>query len=87
MGTGVCSAPDILDLCSSWLSHYPDNRDYGNVVGIGMNEHELSRNGVSVFYLVRNSATLRPKFAVAVDSVYRARPQQADPAAAVQRYV
>jgi len=37
---------DILDLCSSWISHYPtDLQDkFGFVVGIGMNEEELLRN-------------------------------------------
>lgn len=37
---------DILDLCSSWISHYPtDLQDkFGLVVGIGMNEAELSKN-------------------------------------------
>jgi len=37
---------DILDLCSSWISHYPtDMQDkFELVVGIGMNEEELSQN-------------------------------------------
>jgi len=37
---------DILDLCSSWISHYPTDMDehYGMVVGIGMNDEELAAN-------------------------------------------
>jgi hypothetical protein len=37
---------DILDLCSSWISHFPtDMQDkYGLTVGIGMNEEELLQN-------------------------------------------
>ena len=26
---------DVLDLCSSWISHFPDDIAFGNVVGIG----------------------------------------------------
>lgn len=35
---------DVLDICSSWVSHYPKNFKGGNVVGLGMNEYELSQN-------------------------------------------
>lgn len=42
---------DILDLCSSWTSHFPDSAssetgsfEYGRVVGLGMNEEELNAN-------------------------------------------
>lgn len=35
---------DVLDLMSSWVSHFPDNADYGRIVGLGMNERELARN-------------------------------------------
>jgi len=46
---------DVLDLCSSWISHFPleedvesDNRAtffrYGKVVGLGMNQEELDAN-------------------------------------------
>ncbi len=40
---------DVLDLCSSWISHLPElNSDssfrYGNVVGFGMNQLELDEN-------------------------------------------
>ena len=38
---------DILDLCSSWISHLPSSSkviQYCRVAGIGMNERELSKN-------------------------------------------
>ena len=37
---------DILDLCSSWTSHFPDSQSfkYGRVVGLGMNQEELDAN-------------------------------------------
>jgi len=35
---------DVLDLCSSWISHLPKDISYGNVVGVGMNEKELKAN-------------------------------------------
>ncbi len=35
---------DVLDVCSSWVSHYPVGWKGGNVVGLGMKEYELSKN-------------------------------------------
>ncbi|GJQ14575.1 hypothetical protein GpartN1_g6366.t1 [Galdieria partita] len=35
---------DILDVCSSWVSHYPDDYKARFVAGIGLNEVELSKN-------------------------------------------
>ena len=34
----------ILDLCSSWVSHYPQGYTAGRVVGLGMVKEELERN-------------------------------------------
>ena len=34
----------ILDLMSSWVSHLPGEVNYAEVVGLGMNAHELARN-------------------------------------------
>lgn len=34
----------ILDLMSSWISHLPPEVSYQQVVGLGMNEHELAAN-------------------------------------------
>jgi hypothetical protein len=33
----------VLDICSSWVSHYPDDFKL-DAVGLGMNEYELSQN-------------------------------------------
>lgn len=35
---------DILDLCSSWVSHLPEHINYGKVAGVGMNAKELEAN-------------------------------------------
>ena len=47
---------DVLDLCSSWISHLPDADDVplGRVVGIGMNEKELEANKALTEYYVQN---------------------------------
>uniref|UniRef100_A0A7S1ZWJ2 Methyltransferase type 11 domain-containing protein n=1 Tax=Trieres chinensis TaxID=1514140 RepID=A0A7S1ZWJ2_TRICV len=45
---------DVLDLCSSWISHYPKDWKGGNVIGLGMNEYELSQNKVLTSYDVRD---------------------------------
>ena len=55
---------DILDICSSWISHYPTttsesngnnlNFKYGNVVGLGMNEEELKVNKQLSSYTVQD---------------------------------
>jgi ubiquinone/menaquinone biosynthesis C-methylase UbiE len=45
---------DVLDICSSWVSHYPKEWKGGNVVGLGMNEYELSQNPVLSSYVVKD---------------------------------
>jgi SAM-dependent methyltransferase len=35
---------DVLDLCSSWISHLPEDISYGRVCGVGMNDEELAAN-------------------------------------------
>ena len=45
---------DVLDVCSSWVSHYPGDWKGGNVVGLGMNEYELSKNERLSSYVVRD---------------------------------
>ena len=34
----------VLDICSSWTSHYPDDFKGVRVAGLGMNEAELAKN-------------------------------------------
>jgi len=45
---------DVLDICSSWVSHYPKEWKGGKVVGLGMNEYELSQNPVLSSYNVKD---------------------------------
>jgi hypothetical protein len=48
---------DVLDICSSWVSHYPtteSNWKPGNVLGLGMNEYELSQNKQLSNYVLRD---------------------------------
>lgn len=34
----------ILDLCTSWISHLPEEMKFKKVIGIGMNEYEMREN-------------------------------------------
>lgn len=45
---------DVLDICSSWVSHYPKDFQGNRVVGLGMNEYELSQNPVLTEFVVRD---------------------------------
>jgi len=45
---------DVLDICSSWVSHYPKDWKGGQVVGLGMNEYELSQNPVLTDFVVKD---------------------------------
>jgi len=44
----------ILDMCSSWVSHYPPGYRQERIVGMGMNEEELKRNPVLTEYIVQD---------------------------------
>lgn len=44
----------MLDMCSSWVSHYPKGYKQERIVGMGMNEDELKRNPVLTEYLVQD---------------------------------
>ncbi len=44
----------LLDLMSSWVSHLPDNREYAEVVGHGMNAVELEANPRLTRWFVQN---------------------------------
>ncbi|XP_022154737.1 uncharacterized protein LOC111021917 [Momordica charantia] len=50
----------ILDMCSSWVSHFPAGYKQERVVGMGMNEEELKRNPVLTEYIVQD-LNLNPK--------------------------
>ena len=45
---------DVLDICSSWVSHYPKEFKGGDVVGLGMNEYELSQNEQLSSFVVKD---------------------------------
>ncbi|KAG9455730.1 hypothetical protein H6P81_000238 [Aristolochia fimbriata] len=44
----------MLDLCSSWVSHFPAGYKQERIVGMGMNEEELKRNPVLTEYIVQD---------------------------------
>ncbi|KAL6274509.1 hypothetical protein ACE6H2_025201 [Prunus campanulata] len=44
----------ILDMCSSWVSHFPPGYKQERIVGMGMNEEELKRNPVLTEYVVQD---------------------------------
>jgi len=44
----------ILDMCSSWVSHYPSGYKAGRIAGLGMNNDELEKNPVLTEYAVRD---------------------------------
>ncbi|ESQ54277.1 hypothetical protein EUTSA_v10025782mg [Eutrema salsugineum] len=50
----------ILDMCSSWVSHYPAGYKQERIVGMGMNEDELKRNPVLTEYIVQD-LNINPK--------------------------
>ena len=45
---------DVLDLCSSWVSHYPADGKFGRVAGLGMNAEELAANKQLSEWVVRD---------------------------------
>eukprot|EP00965_Chrysotila_dentata_P199052 6179156-Pleurochrysis_carterae.AAC.2 len=47
-------ALDVLDLCSSWISHYPSEGKYRRVAGLGMNAEELRANPLLSEHVVRD---------------------------------
>lgn len=45
---------EILDLCSSWVSHLPEQVAYKKVVGHGLNAQELARNPRLDYFFVKD---------------------------------
>ena len=66
---------DILDLCSSWISHYPTTTtektsfEYGTVVGMGMNEEELKANKQLTSYQIQD-LNIQPKLSQFEDNTF-----------------
>lgn len=44
----------VLDICSSWISHYPAGYTAGRISALGMNEEELARNSVATDFAVHD---------------------------------
>jgi len=44
----------LLDMCSSWVSHYPKGYKQDRIVGMGMNEDELKRNPVLTEHIIQD---------------------------------
>ncbi|KAM7519604.1 hypothetical protein LguiB_018566 [Lonicera macranthoides] len=44
----------LLDMCSSWVSHFPAGYKQERIVGMGLNEEELKRNPVLTEYIVQD---------------------------------
>ncbi|CAN0838875.1 hypothetical protein LINGRAHAP2_LOCUS2385 [Linum grandiflorum] len=57
----------ILDMCSSWVSHYPKGYKQNRIVGMGMNEQELRRNPVLTEYILQD-LNVNPKLPFDDDS-------------------
>jgi|TARA_B110000977_G_scaffold177390_1_gene233850 hypothetical protein len=53
----------VFDMCSSWISHLPEEVVYEKVVGHGMNAEELAKNGRLDSFFVKNLNMEEIKFA------------------------
>lgn len=49
---------EVLDICSSWISHYPEGAKRKRTVGMGMNKAELAKNKQLDEYVVKVRAWL-----------------------------
>ncbi|KAK1365293.1 Cytidine deaminase-like [Heracleum sosnowskyi] len=47
----------ILDMCSSWVSHFPAGYKQERIAGMGLNDEELKRNPVLTEYVVQDLNT------------------------------
>jgi hypothetical protein len=53
-GKAMREGHDVLDLCSSWVSHLPPKLQLRRVAGLGMNEAELKENPQLTEFQVQN---------------------------------
>lgn len=44
----------MLDICSSWVSHFPEGYTAGRITGLGMNADELRKNPVLTDFVVKD---------------------------------
>jgi ubiquinone/menaquinone biosynthesis C-methylase UbiE len=57
----IPAGSDILDICSSWVSHLPKDKKLGKVTGLGMNQKELEEN-VQLTDFVVQDLNINPTF-------------------------
>jgi SAM-dependent methyltransferase len=50
----LLAGSDVLDLCSSWISHLPPEKKLGRVIGLGMNARELEANEQLTEWVLRD---------------------------------
>jgi len=53
-GTVLTDDSSILDICSSWVSHYPSNIKFNKASGLGMNQKELENNKQLTDYVLQD---------------------------------
>lgn len=53
-GSAMTPGADVLDICSSWVSHFPNDVKLGKRVGLGMNRKELIANKQLDDFVVQN---------------------------------
>eukprot|EP00439_Symbiodinium_sp_Y106_P082559 s117_g22.t1 len=51
---GASTFFNLVDICSSWISHYPTEKTWSHVSITGMNEYELAQNKQADDYTVRD---------------------------------
>lgn len=68
-GSTIKPNHSVLDLCSSWVSHLPDSLKPQIMIGIGMNQQELARNGYLTKFYVKDLNTNPSLEEVPSDSV------------------
>lgn len=44
----------VLDICSSWISHFPATKKFSRAAGLGMNAQELARNRQLTEYVAKD---------------------------------
>ena len=70
-GEFLFDGADVLDLMSSWVSHYPPQLTLGRVAGLGMNTEELAANPRLTEHCVHD-LNAEPELPYAADAFDRA---------------
>lgn len=64
----------VLDICSSWVSHFPKDVKLGRTAGIGMNEFELSKNQQLKEFVVQVTHDFMTKIYSLIDEGFEYKP-------------